>query len=62
MLAGEGEAMEDDSELPTDPESLQVVIEESEAAVINIQESIEQENTKMEKYRVREREREIYIE
>ena len=44
--------MEDDSELPNDPEALQAVIEEIEAKVFSLQGSIAQEEAKMEKYKV----------
>ena len=44
--------MEDDSELPNDPEALQTVIEEIEAKVFSLQGSIAQEEAKMEKYKV----------
>lgn len=52
MLANEGEAMEDDSDLPTDPETLQTIIEEAEATILSLQGSIDLEDAKMERYRV----------
>lgn len=52
MLANEGEAMEDDSDLPTDPEALQTIIEEAEATILSLQGSIDLEDAKMERYRV----------
>lgn len=50
--------MEDDTGLPDDPEKLQVVIEEAEAAVLGLRELVTTENEKMERYRVRKRNKE----
>ena len=58
ILSGGGEAMEDDTGLPDDPEKLQVVIEEAEAAVLGLRELVTTENEKMERYRVRKRNKE----
>lgn len=44
--------MEDSSELPLDPEELQVVIEEAEAQLATLQDKLVQENSKMERYKV----------
>jgi ubiquitin carboxyl-terminal hydrolase L5 len=51
LLAGDvGEAMEDD--LPNDPESLQLVIEESETTAAELYQSIANENARIEAYRL----------
>jgi len=47
------EAMMAGSDLPNDPEVLQMVIESSQAEVANLQANISQEDQKMEQYRVR---------
>lgn len=46
-------AMEDSSELPTDPEELQAVIEEAETRLTTLQDRLSQENCKRERYKVR---------
>ena len=46
------EAMEDDSDLPNDPEELQSCIENWEAMTSELTERIFDEDSKMEKYRV----------
>ena len=51
VLGGE-EAMEDSSELPNDPEQLQVVIEEAESQLAVLQTKIAEEDNKMERYKV----------
>lgn len=44
--------MEDDSELPNDPEELQTCIENWEAMTCELTERIFEEDSKMERYRV----------
>lgn len=44
--------MEDSSELPSDPEELQAVIEEAETKLATLQEKLSQENCKREGYKV----------
>ena len=52
--------MEDSSGLSCDVDELQVVIEDSEASLTTLQEKMAQENTKIERYKVRGgREREV---
>jgi len=54
ILGGEDvEAMMAGSDLPNDPEVLQMVIESSQAEVANLQANIAEEDRKMERYRVR---------
>jgi len=54
ILGGEDvEAMMAGSDLPNDPEVLQMVIESSQAEVANLQANITEEDKKMEQYRVR---------
>ena len=48
--------MEDDSDLPSDPEVLQGVIEECEARVTSIKSDITREQLKMHRYKVSEAE------
>ena len=49
--------MEDDSDLPSDPEVLQGVIEECEARITSVKSNISLEQLKMQKYKVSEEER-----
>ena len=44
--------MEDSSELPSDPEELQAVIEEAETKLATLQDKLSQENCKRERYKV----------
>ena len=44
--------MEDSTELPSDPEQLQVVIEEAESQLAVLQTKIAEEDSKMERYKV----------
>lgn len=44
--------MEDSSQLPSDPEELQGVIEEAETRLATLQDKLTQENCKRERYRV----------
>ena len=46
------EAMMAGSDLPSDPDVLQMVIESSQAEVANLQANITEEDRKMEQYRV----------
>ena len=48
--------MEDDSDLPSDPEVLQGVIEECEARVASAKSEITREELKMQKYKVGKKE------
>ena len=44
--------MEDSSDLPSDPAELQTVIEDTEAQIASLQEKINEESCKMERYKV----------
>ena len=44
--------MEDSSDLPSDPEELQAVIEEAESQIAALHDTLSEENTKTARYRV----------
>ncbi len=53
-MSGQEVMEEDSSDLPMDPEELQMVIEDAESRTVFLQHCIAEEEAKMERYRVSE--------